>query len=153
MKKSTLLLTICLALSNCSISIESKSNQPKKGLIKQIDLIWNTDYNFVQNQTIIRGELLTRLRGREADIVPQLSERMKFGNYLPCTVIQLDWTYGIKTQVLVWVRNHTKLISKRKTYREQKTLTNIPYWGVVRVFYVKEKIFQNKTYFCCQIEI
>lgn len=108
MKKSILLLIIYLALSNCSISIESKSNQKSPSVVDKSSWISKGGYqsidydNFIQNQTIIRGELLTlKDRGREADIVPQLSERMKFGNYLPCTVIQLDWTYGIKTQVLV----------------------------------------------------
>lgn len=88
MKKSILLLIVCLALSNCSTSIESKSNQKSsfgdrsswisKGGYQSIDYD-----NFIQNQTIIGGELLTlKDRGREVDIVPQLSERVKFGNQI-----------------------------------------------------------------------
>lgn len=103
MKKSTLLLTICLAFSNCTTSIENKSNQPEMGLVRQIDLIWNTDYNFIQNQTVIRGELLTWFsQGREVDIVPQLSERVKSVTNPPVIpIIQLEWTYGREIQVLV----------------------------------------------------
>lgn len=88
MKKSILLLTVCLALSNCSTSIESKSNQKSsfgdrsswisKGGYQSVDYD-----NFIQNQTIIGGELLTLAnRGREVDIVPQLSERVKSGNQI-----------------------------------------------------------------------
>lgn len=100
MKKSILLLTVCLALSNCSTSIESKSNQKSsfgdrsswisKGGYQSIDYD-----NFILNQIIIRGELLTRLRGRVTDIVPQLSERMKSGTNLLETE-QEPWTYGIE---------------------------------------------------------
>lgn len=87
MKKSILLLTVCLALLNCSTSIESKSNklaldtaaQQEARLTQFIEQGYYSVDNFIQSQTVIRGELLTRLRGRVTDIVPQLSERVKFG--------------------------------------------------------------------------
>jgi len=107
MKKSTLLLTVCLALSNCSTSIESKSNQKSPSVVDKSSWInqggnSSNDYDtFIQNQTIIRGELLTREdRGREVDIVPQLSERVKSVTNLP-KIKQEPWSFGIKPQVLV----------------------------------------------------
>jgi len=109
MKKLTLLLIICLALSNCSTSIESKSTKQilkisfwRFSISLSADERDSNNYdNFIQTQTIIREELLTRLRGRVTDIVPQLSERVKSVINLPETIKQEPWTYGIEPQVLV----------------------------------------------------
>jgi len=103
MKRSTLLLIIYLALSNCSISIESKSKQTSEKKVWLSKGEQRTDYNsFEQTQAITGGGQLT-VKGREVDIVPLSVERVKLVNkkLFNFRLWQLAWTFGIETQVLV----------------------------------------------------